>query len=207
MIRQLIRRTLEQYGLFYSIYPAQVVENQDPKDMNRVLLRIPIIHGNNTGVTWAYPAGFPFGKDYGLNYIPPVGEWVWVQFQMGRLSNPVWLPGYPMRGHKPEELKGNKIGFKSPEGNLVVIDEDNAEITIKTKDGTIILNDGEFEGLVKVGKLTEKLNAIENKINSLQTQLKTHSHPNHNTQSPTLQTLTNLNTTKQSDIENEKVKH
>ena len=49
------------------------------------------------------------------------------------------------------------------EGLLVELNETKLSLT----DGKIQFNDGAFEGLVKVGALTDKLNAPENQVNQL----------------------------------------
>ena len=78
----------------------------------------------------------------------------------------------------------------------------------------IKLNGENFDGLVKVAKLTEKLNNIEDLLNDLITKYNAHTHPYVNvaapaTTSPTtsLETGTIAPITSQSDIENTTVKH
>jgi hypothetical protein len=110
------------------------------------------------------------------------------------------------------ELEGNTIGFKSPAGNLIKLDEDNKVITIYTPDGEIVLNEGSYGGLIKISELLNKLNAVENKVNTLIQKYNTHTHPGvspgGSSTAPTLQTETGvLTVTKKEDIENPKVKH
>lgn len=85
--------------------------------------------------------------------------------------------------------------------------------TIDMKNGTIKLGDGSYDGLVKVASITEKLNNIENLLNTFFTLYNAHTHPYVNvttpaTTSPTtsLETQT-LTPTQQSDIENNKITH
>lgn len=78
-------------------------------------------------------------------------------------------------------------------------------------DGTIQFGDGSFDGLVKVGELTEKLNALENKFNSLLTTLQgvviplapSGTYPF----APVFAGITALVETQQSEIENEDIIH
>lgn len=71
----------------------------------------------------------------------------------------------------------------------------------------IVFNKGELKGLPKSEALVSRLNTIENAFNELLSLVKSHSHPNHNVVSSTLQSLSVLNPiTKLSDIENPKIK-
>ena len=43
-LKNIILRGLEFIGLYYSIYPAKIVDNQDPKQLGRVKLAIPQVY-------------------------------------------------------------------------------------------------------------------------------------------------------------------
>lgn len=87
------------------------------------------------------------------------------------------------------------------------------ETTFKIENGKITLNDGSFDGLVKVVELVERMNIIEERINSLQTTLKTHTHPGvtsgSSATSPSADfgTFTDLTETTKSNLENTKIVH
>lgn len=75
----------------------------------------------------------------------------------------------------------------------------------------IVMRGGQFDGLTKVEKLTEKLNNLENKVNDLITWTGTHTHvgvtsgpSSTGTATPVTGTLT---PTQQSDIENDNITH
>lgn len=86
------------------------------------------------------------------------------------------------------------------------------DTTLDITNGLIKFNDGSFEGLVKVVELTQKLNALENKVNDLIATFNTHVHggvstgggSTATTATPVTGTLT---PTTQSEIENEKIIH
>lgn len=67
-------------------------------------------------------------------------------------------------------------------------------------------NDGQLGGMVKVISLTDKLNAIENKVNSIITAFNSHTHTNGNLGAPTGAPIVpitgTLTPTNKSDIEN-----
>ncbi len=83
---------------------------------------------------------------------------------------------------------------------------------IELKDGQITINDGSFDGLVKVGELTAKLNALEQKVNTIITTFNAHTHTGVTTGpgssgSPSTPVTGTLTETQQADIENTTVIH
>jgi len=80
----------------------------------------------------------------------------------------------------------------------------------------IKLNDGSFEGLIKIVELTEKLNKLKDEVNSLVTKFNNHIHittatigatPTPGTIAPTTTKATNVSEFKKPDYENTKIKH
>jgi len=78
-------------------------------------------------------------------------------------------------------------------------------------DGSITLNDGSLNGLVKGGALTQKLNNLENKVNELISNFNAHTHGVVSVGSPTSPTTSTVNgsltPTIEADIENNKITH
>lgn len=74
-----------------------------------------------------------------------------------------------------------------------------------TKDG-FIYNGGQNDGMVKVKELTQKINALENKVNQIIAQYNSHSHSANGASTTTLVTGT-LQVTNKNDLENTKIKH
>jgi hypothetical protein len=81
---------------------------------------------------WAYRKGIsPRVQD-----LPAVGDMVWVEFLNGRLNKPTWTHYYPLKDEIIPEFKHPKCyGFKSPGGYLVLIDELEKTLLIKTPEG------------------------------------------------------------------------
>ena len=79
-------------------------------------------------------------------------------------------------------------------------------------DGSFQFNDGSFDGLVKVGALVDKINALENLLNGFITIYNSHTHtapsgggPTSVTSATETQQISPI--TQQQDIENDKIKH
>jgi hypothetical protein len=71
-------------GRFYGIYRGVVIDNVDPQQQRRLLVRAPSV---SPDPLWALPA-LTVTKGIGL---PGPGEAVWVLFEAGDPERPVWL--------------------------------------------------------------------------------------------------------------------
>ena len=93
---------------------------------------------------------------------------------------------------------------------IILSVNDGAKIEIKEE--TITFNSGDFGGLVKIQPLIDKINRLENQLNSLYSLLKTHVHPVSAVGSPTgnspnLAGLTNIDLTQKNELENLNITH
>ena len=161
---------LESIGKYYSSYRGYVVDNEDEEDLGRIQVKIPSVTHNKIHPVWAYPKNQWGGKDYGMQLLPLKGEIVWIEFEHGDVRFPIWNFAHRAMGEKPEEFTSSKIyGFKSPKGQIIIIDDTEGV-------EKIIINYGKNVGLVKVIELTEMLNKNEGKINDILSYLKNHVH-------------------------------
>lgn len=68
----------------------------DPTLRGRVQVVVPAVLG--TAIVWAMPC-VPFaGKNVGMHMLPPVGAGVWVEFEAGDPSYPIWSGCYWAQG-------------------------------------------------------------------------------------------------------------
>jgi len=85
------------------------------------------------------------------------------------------------------------------------------QTTIEVIDGSVTINEGNNKGLVKVVELTQKINALEQKVNDLLTALQGVTIPLAPSGTypflPIFSPITPLQTTAQADIENPDVTH
>jgi len=170
VLENIVYYGLESIGKYYSSYRAFVIENEDPEGLGRIQIKIPSLTRNRPHPEWAYPKTQWGGKDYGLQLLPLKGEMVWIEFEQGDTRFPIWNFAHRASKEKPEEFTNSKIyGFKSPKGQIIIIDD---------REGVekIIINHGENVGLVKVIELTEMLNKNEEKMNKLLSYVQNHVH-------------------------------
>jgi hypothetical protein len=74
---------------FFGIYQAVVASSADPTGQRRLLLTVPEVLGASE--VWALPC-VPAGS----RAAPRAGAVVWVQFEGGDASRPVWVGTRPM---------------------------------------------------------------------------------------------------------------
>lgn len=141
LINTIIERGFEFFGRYYSSYRAFVVDNEDPEGYGRLKLKVPNIYGTHNYDYWAWPKGIYSGKNYGIQCVPSKGDLVYVEFEYGDPKKPIWSYGHFGRDtdnnkEKPTEFDSvKKYGFKTPEGSIVLFNDDDKVITIKTIDG------------------------------------------------------------------------
>lgn len=78
---------VDEYGnqKFFGLYRGTVYDNKDPLDKNRLRVKVPQILGG-TVTEWAWPA--QSAGAYSTS--PGITEGIWVMFEGGDLSFPIW---------------------------------------------------------------------------------------------------------------------
>lgn len=149
------RRSQESY---FGKYRGLVAENEDPEQLGRLRLLVPSLFGE-TVTGWALPC-LPFGglADQGLFLVPEVGARVWVEFEQGDPSRPIWVGTFwQASGEAPAEAaltppttrllktaSGHLLQFddRAGEETLRLLHPRNAELTID-RDGSLALTDAQ----------------------------------------------------------------
>ena len=69
----------------FGLYRGIVIDDQDPEHRMRLKVRVPAVL-EEVATIWALPCVPP-----GLELMPKVGDVVWVEFEAGDPSRPVWI--------------------------------------------------------------------------------------------------------------------
>ena len=78
---------------FHGKYLGTVVDNDDPKALGRVRVKVPEVFGDETS-GWCLPCSPYAGSGVGLAVVPPVGSLVFVEWPAGDTSRvPIWSGG------------------------------------------------------------------------------------------------------------------
>jgi len=131
MEQTLVELTKQMQGKYFGKYRGFVKDNQDPDKRGRLRLTVPSALGEAvTG--WALPC-VPFGglKDQGWFAVPEPGAQVWVEFEEGELSNPIWTGTFWQKAEDvPEEGALDEPTtrvFKTPSGHVLQFDDKEDE--------------------------------------------------------------------------------
>jgi len=78
---------------YFGLYRGSVVANSDPLLLGRLKVVVPSVTGRQASV-WALPV---LQSPYTVSSLklPPVGRLVWILYEAGNPSSPVWLGVIP----------------------------------------------------------------------------------------------------------------
>jgi uncharacterized protein involved in type VI secretion and phage assembly len=113
MERDVIRLLLEHVrSRFFGKYRGTVIDNADPGKKGRLKVSVPSVMPPGMSV-WAMPCVPYAGNQVGLFGIPAAGAGVWVEFEGGDLSYPIWVGCFWADGEAPEGANPDVKFFKT----------------------------------------------------------------------------------------------
>ena len=140
ILARLIERVESRY---FGKYRGQVTDNDDPDNLGRVKAKVPRVLGDEeTG--WALPA-FIYGgaSEQGFYAVPDVGAGVWVEFEGGDLSYPIWSGTWFTTGAIPESATPGKKVLKTKSGHKIVLDDDEGTLEMTDSNGNTVTMDSD----------------------------------------------------------------
>ena len=161
--------------------------------------------------TFPVPLSLYGTEEYGMVHVPTEGSAALITFIDGDINRPVFVG--------ISEI--DKWAFKRNETAITfTTDPDEVNVTVgnskvRITPDLIEMNEGSLDGLVIVGKLTERLNRLQRQIEAIQSAIASHSHLVATSGSATQQVGNTTTTTyakvnvdsfDNSDYENEKIK-
>jgi uncharacterized protein involved in type VI secretion and phage assembly len=116
-----------------------IVSEVDAKTM-RVRAKVPALSENDLG--WA-AACVPYaGPDVGFTMLPEVGSGVWIEFEGGDLSYPIWVGCYWHDGEVPGDAAEDKKAVFTSAGTFT-LDDKAASLTLEDKNGNKLVVDAD----------------------------------------------------------------
>jgi hypothetical protein len=155
MPEELLTRLLEHTtSRYYGKYRGTVTDNNDPLRLGRIQASVPGVVGDvSTG--WAVPCAPYAGTNAGFFTVPPVGTGVWIEFEAGDVSRPIWTGTWWGTGEPPLNEQGSppqtttKI-WRSEQGLMLVLDDAAQTITLSDAAGLNLLTIKVLEGTIEV---------------------------------------------------------
>jgi len=149
-------------GHHYGRYRGIVTDNEDEKNLGRLKARVPEVLGNvETG--WALPAAPFAGDGVGLFSVPPPGAGVWIEFEAGDISRPIWSGCWWGDGQLPDQATPAIRVLKTVSGHTITLDDtDGSEkVEVTDKNGAKIVMD---QSGVEISKGGQKVKLSQNSV-------------------------------------------
>jgi len=146
---------------YYGKYRGLVTDNDDPRRIGRLRARVQELLGDVPS-GWALPCAPYAGNGEGQFTVPPVGAGVWIEFESGDLSRPIWSGCWWSENQVPEDNAGTaatpalKI-IRSENGLMVTLDDDSRTITVSDANGRNMLEIKVQQGLITVKGATKAI--------------------------------------------------
>ena len=127
---------------YFGKYRGTVIDNDDSTNRGRVKVRVPAVLKDLE--IWAMPCLPYTGDNAGTYFIPATGAGVWVEFEGGDPSYPIWTGGFWADGELPQDQNGNEAKpslkiVRSEQGLMVALDDDKQVINISDSNGNNII--------------------------------------------------------------------
>jgi len=123
LIEELLRKR------FFGKYRGTVVDNNDLMRLGRIKVSVDGII--DSGGLWAWPCVPYAGPSVGLYCLPPTGALVWVEFEGGDPSYPIWTGCMWANGELPSEVLTSDTRLLRTEKAQVAINDLVGEVAIK----------------------------------------------------------------------------
>jgi uncharacterized protein involved in type VI secretion and phage assembly len=121
---------------FFGKYRGVVSDNADPTARGRLKVRVPAVLG--TLEAWAMPCVPYAGDKVGFYSLPEPGTGVWVEFEAGDPSYPVWTGCFWADGELPDQT-GAAVKLWKTEKLEVRLDDDGDEALVEASSGSKLL--------------------------------------------------------------------
>ncbi len=119
-------------------YKGTVVGNADPTFRGRLLVQVPSIGGLQS--VWAMPCVPYAGVQQGLFALPDPGTPVWIEFEEGDATKPIWVGCFWKPGDLLPIDAVPTVKFLKTKGLTIRLDETLGQILIQTAGATVTID-------------------------------------------------------------------
>jgi uncharacterized protein involved in type VI secretion and phage assembly len=140
-------------------YRGIVSDNQDPKNLGRIRAKVPeALHTVESG--WALPSLPYSGNGSGFFRVPANGAGVWIEFEAGDVSRPIWTGCWWADNQLPSDQDGNSATtdfsiLRSEAGLIVVLNDSSHTIAISDQNGSNLMKIEVDQGQITVDAQTK----------------------------------------------------
>ena len=154
MDEQLVQQLLEwTRNKFFGKYRGLVTDNNDTTNRGRVKVQVPAVL--NELEIWALPCLPYAGNNVGIYTIPEPGAGVWVEFEGGNPSFPIWTGGFWADDELPKNESGTEATpslrmLRSEKGLMITFNDDSEVLTLSDENGSNIMTMEVQSGKIKI---------------------------------------------------------
>jgi hypothetical protein len=123
---------------FYGKYRG-IVTDVDAATM-RIKAAVPAVLGV-TGTGWCMPCVPYAGPGVGFAFLPETGSGVWIEFEGGDPSYPIWVGGYWREGEFPADAANHVKVIVTAAPHTLEFDDDQGSITLSDPNGNTVTLD------------------------------------------------------------------
>jgi len=120
-------------GHFFGKYRGTVSDNADPTNRGRLKVKVPAVLGSVE--SWAMPCVPYAGASVGFYSLPEPGTGIWVEFEAGDPSFPIWSGCFWGDNELPDS-GGAAIKIWKTEKLTLRMDDDSDEMKLETTSGS-----------------------------------------------------------------------
>src|SRR5688572_8519074 len=136
---------------YFGKYRGIVDSVEEGDNLGIISVKVPDVFGSDHVVS-RVRACSPFaGSKHGFVAVPEPGDGVWVEFEAGKTSQPIWTGFWWASGEMPEP-KGKLVrSFITTKGHKLLLDDDKDEVTLLHSAGAEMKMTGS-DITIKIGK-------------------------------------------------------
>lgn len=127
-------------GRHFGKYRGTVVSNADQEGRGRLKVKVPSVLADQA--VWALPCVPYAGDGVGFLSLPPVGTGVWVEFESGDASYPIWAGCFWADGEAPEQGDATVKVWKTDKATIRIDDSADEILFENGSQARVALADG-----------------------------------------------------------------
>lgn len=107
----------------------------------RIKAQVPAVYGTAAS-GWCMPCVPYAGPGVGIAFLPEVGSAVWIEFEGGDVSYPIWTGCFWRQGEVPQDVADNVKVIVTAAPLELKLDDGQSSITITDPNGNTVTADG-----------------------------------------------------------------
>lgn len=145
---------------YFGKYRGTVEEVEEGDNLGIISVKVPEVFGADHIVERVRPSSPFAGSKHGFVAIPEPGDGVWVEFEAGIISRPIWTGFWWADGAMPEP-KGKLVrSFITTKGHKLLLDDDADEVSLLHSGGAEFTMTGD-DITIRIGDSSIKLTSSD----------------------------------------------